>query len=114
MKLRIKIVIGILIIVTFSCNNDDDISVNENFLFWNQTKCGDPWNTGENNSIGETEVAVTQYLESENIAIISLGFDNNSPLDTLCESCGCGTGQRIIIGTGISEVSKLENLGFYQ
>ena len=114
MKLKIKIVIGILVIITFSCNNDDDISVNENFLFWNQTKCGDSWNTGENNSIDETEIAVMQYLETEDIAVISLGFDNNSPLDTLCESCGCGTGQRIIIGTSISEISKLEKLGFYQ
>ncbi|WP_437372798.1 hypothetical protein [Maribacter litoralis] len=112
--MKSKIFIGIFVIVTFSCNNNDDLSDNENFLFWNQTKCGDPWNTGENNSIDETEVAVTQYLESENIVFTSLGFDNNSPLDTLCESCDCGTGQRIIIGTNVSDISKLENLGFYQ
>ena len=87
---------------------------NETLLFWNQTKCADPWNTGENSSNTETENAVTQYLDIENVIVISLSFDNNSPLSTDCESCNCGTGQRIIVEVNNNDISEMENLGFYR
>ena len=107
MTLETRIIIGLLILVTYSCNSDDDSNDSETIFFWNQTACGEPWNTGGNNSNEETQVAVTQYLESEDITVNSLGFDNNSPLDIRCESCGCGTGQRIIVGVGVSDISKI-------
>jgi hypothetical protein len=114
MKYKISILIGLLLLIAFACNNDDDSNGNETSFFWNQTKCADPWNTGENNSNGETEIAVTEYLESENITILSLNFDNDSPLATDCEACDCGTGQRIIVNVNDSDISKMEELEFYQ
>lgn len=87
---------------------------NETRFFWNQTKCTDPWNTGENNYNGETEIAVTEYLENENITILNLNFDNDSPLAIDCEDCGCGTGQRITVNVNNSNISKIEELEFYQ
>ena len=114
MEFKIRIIIGLLFLVTYSCNSDDDSNDSETMFFWNQTGCGDPWNTGGNNSNEETEVAVTEYLENENINVISLSFDINSPLDVECESCGCGTGQRIIVGVDGSDISKMQDLGFYQ
>ncbi len=114
MKYKIKTLIGLLLLVAYSCNSDDDSNRNENRFFWNQTKCADPWNTGENDSNGETEIAVTEYLEIKNVNILNLGFDTNSPLATDCESCGCGTGQRIIVYVKDLDVSKMEELEFYQ
>ena len=114
MKSQINIIFGLLFLVAYSCNSDDNSNGSETKFFWNQTKCGDPWNTGGNNSNEETEIGVRKYLESEDITVVSLNFDNNSPLEIECESCGCGTGQRIIVEVGNSDISEMENLGFYQ
>ena len=114
MKFKIQFLLGLVLLLTFSCNNDDDSNGNETLFFWNQTKCADPWNTGENSTNADTENAVREYLEIENITVINLNFDNNSPLATDCESCGCGTGQRIIVEVNNSDASKMEELEFYQ
>jgi len=114
MKFKIQLLLGLLLLLTYSCNNDDNSNREETLFFWNQTKCADPWNTGENSSNTETENAVTEYLENENVTVISLNFDTNSPLITGCEACSCGTGQRIIVEVNTSDISKMEELEFYQ
>lgn len=106
--------IGLLLITTFGCNSDDDSSNNNIPFYWNQTKCADPWDTGENDPNEETKNAVKVYLENENIIVKNLNFDNKSPLDTLCESCACGTGQRIIVEVIDSDSAKMEAIGFYK
>ncbi|MGB3150127.1 MAG: hypothetical protein WBB27_05640 [Maribacter sp.] len=104
-----------LILLLFNgCNSDGNSMETDALFYWNQTKCADPWNTGENDSNDESEIAVKEYLESENVIIQNLGFDTNSPLDISCESCGCGTGQRIIIEVFNSDISKMKELDFYQ
>lgn len=114
MKIVIR-VFYVLIIGAFSgCSNDDDASKTEALFYWNQTKCADPWNTGENDSNEETEIAVRTFLENENVGVENLNFDSKSPLDKFCESCGCGTGQRIVVEVSNSDISKMEELGFYQ
>ncbi len=114
MKYKTSILIGLVLLIVYSCNTDDDSTGNETRFFWNQTKCADPWNTGGNNSNGETEIAMTEYLQTENVNFLNLGFDTNSPLATDCESCDCGTGQRIIVDVKNSDISKMEELEFYQ
>ncbi len=114
MEFKSKILIGLILIFAFSCSNDDDTDINQTIFFWNQTKCGDPWNTGENDPNAETEIAITDFLENENITVVSVEFDNNSPLDVTCESCGCGTGQRIIVDVISADISKMLELDFYQ
>lgn len=104
------IMVLILSITINSCDNAEDV----NRFYWNQTKCADPWMTGENDTNDETEVALRSFLENENVIIQNLGFDNNSPLDISCESCGCGTGQRIIVEVINSDVSTMKELNFYQ
>jgi len=112
---RIYYTFFVLILVSFyGCNNDDDSVETEVLFYWNQTKCADPWNTGENDSNSETEIAVTVYLESEEVSILNMTFDTNSPLDIYCEACICGTGQRIIVEVSNSDTSKMEALNFYQ
>ena len=105
--------LAMIIIFLLGCSKDD--TLNEDVLFyWNQTGCADPWNTGQNNTNSETEMAVLAYLENENIVVNAIYFDNNSPLDTGCESCGCGTGLRIIVEVNETYISEMEELGFYQ
>lgn len=57
---------------------------------------------------------MTEYLQNENVDILNLSFDTISPLATDCESCGCGTGQRIVVNVKDSDVSKMVELEFYQ
>jgi hypothetical protein len=114
MKHKYHLLIGLILISIYGCINNDGSTKNETRFYWNQTKCADPWNTGENDPNEETEIAVKTYLENENVSIQKLDFDNNSPLSTICESCGCGTGQRIIVDVTDSDISKMTALNFYQ
>lgn len=113
MNYKIHVLIGLLLLSVYGCNTDDSI-VNQQRFYWNQTKCADPWSTGENNSNTETEIAVTKYLQNEDVNILTLSFDTNSPLASDCESCGCGTGQRIIVNVKDAYVAKMKELNFYQ
>ena len=113
MKYKIVILIGLILFSFYSCSNNDSPQ-DESIFYWNQTKCADPWNTGENNTNKETEIAVKAYLENENISIQKLGFDNKSPLATDCEACDCGTGQRVIVDVKGSNIAKMKELDFYQ
>jgi len=112
--MKFRLLITLLLLITYGCNNEDDSNGDEKMLLWNQTKCSDPWNTGANDSNEETEIAVIAYLESRKVTVLNLAFDTNSPLDTACEACTCGTGQRIIVDVKNLDVSKMEELGFYQ
>ena len=114
MENKYCLLIVLILLSVYSCKNDDDSPKNETRFYWNQTKSGDPWNTGENDPNEETEIAVKAYLENENVSVQNLGFDTNSPLSTICESCGCGTGQRIIVDVLDSDISKMIELDFYQ
>ncbi|MGB5819575.1 MAG: hypothetical protein WBG90_08825 [Saonia sp.] len=109
--MNVKLLVGvILMIVLISCDKDDE----NNRFYWNQTKCADPWNTGENDSNEQTSIAISDFLEKEQITVLNLNFDSQSPLDSLCESCSCGTGQRIIIDVENADASKMKDLDFYQ
>lgn len=94
-----------------SCNDRDDGPLFE--FAWDQTKCADPWGTGENSSNAETENALSIYLEQNGVSIENIEFINDSELDSACESCGCGTGQRIIITITEEYISQTQSLGFY-
>jgi hypothetical protein len=97
-------------LIMFSCDKETDISR----FYWNQTKCSDPWKTGEINSNTQTIEAVKDFLENKDIFLIEVDFDNNSPLDSTCKSCGCGTGQRVVVDVMKKDNKKMENLNFYK
>ena len=98
------------LILLLSCKKDPT----NNLYYWDQTKCADPWNTGEDDPNHETEVAITDYLNDNGIDVISIDFDNKSPINNGCESCGCGTGQRIIVEVEKNDGNAIEDLGFYK
>lgn len=91
------------------CNMDDE---EDKKFYWEQTKCADPWGTGENYSNQVTLRVLENFLAERGIDVLEIIFDNNSTLDILCESCGCGTGQRIILTVPESDVMELQDLGF--
>ncbi len=86
------------------CDNDDG---EQDIFYWEQTKCADPWGTGENDSNQVTFSELENFLEENGIEVLEITFDNDSTLDTFCESCGCGTGQRIIVTVAESDVMGL-------
>lgn len=112
MKIRTFPIILMTIISVWSCDQDIDKNEAQIDFYWDQTKCSDPWGTGENDSNLETEAALMGYLKNEGIGVIDIEFNNNSELDPGCESCGCGTGQRIIISVNEEDESKMVELKF--
>lgn len=98
----------ITLLLFTSCGKD----VNNRQYYWEQTKCSDPWGTGENDSNLDTTNAIKDFLNDNSINTLSIDFDNNSTLDVGCEACGCGTGQRILISVSELDEEKIENLGF--
>lgn len=106
---RVFLVLSLIAILIFtSCGKDED----GRQYYWEQTKCSDPWGTGENDSNLDTTNALKDFLKDNSINILSINFDNNSTLDVRCESCGCGTGQRMLISVPELDEEKIENLGF--
>lgn len=99
-----------LILTAYSCEKEEDISR----FFWDQTKCSDPWNTTEIDSNQETIIAISNYLERNGVRVENVDFDNNSSLDSQCESCACGTGQRIVVDVYSNDNKKMKELDFYQ
>lgn len=106
-NLLLGILIGLMLV---SCDREDNVSR----FYWNQTKCADPWNTGENDTDQRTREAVFSFLENEGVSVIEVDYDNKSPLDSLCESCACGTGLRVIVDVTEDDEDIMEDLGFYR
>ena len=96
--------------LTLVCCDKDNGELDK--FYWEQTKCADPWGTGENDSNQVTFRELQNYLEENGIEVLEITFDNDSTLDIFCESCGCGTGQRIIVTVTESDVMELQGLGF--
>lgn len=61
-NLLLGILLGLLLI---SCDTEDDLS----HYYWDQTKCSDPWNTGENDANEITREAVTTFLKTNGISM---------------------------------------------
>ena len=97
-----------LALILVSCDKEEE----GNQFYWEQTQCADPWGTGGNDLNSDTVIALIDFLDDNGITALDIKFDSNSTLDVLCESCGCGTGQRILIVVPGSDKEEIENLGF--
>lgn len=92
-----------------SCDNDID----QNLFYWNQTKCSDPWNTGENDSNKITDTALRKYFDDLNVNILEVNFKNISQEgENSCDACSCSSGIRIIINIPDSDNQEVINVGF--
>jgi hypothetical protein len=81
-------------------------------MYYDQTKCADPWHTTENSINNATMDSLELYLLSQNISVFDISFNDESILEKTCKSCGCGTGQRIIVTCLSIDSEKLKNIGF--
>ncbi|PRY12662.1 hypothetical protein CLV24_10733 [Pontibacter ummariensis] len=98
----------VVAVLAASCEKEESSTQ----FYWEQTKCSDPWGTGENNTNTETILAVTKYLEDKGVSVLNVKFDNRSKLGSLCESCGCGTGKRILITVPEQDYRDIKSLNF--
>ena len=88
MAVYFLVFILVVALIFVSCDKDEE----GNQFYWEQSKCADPWGTGENDLNSDTTIALKEFLDDNGITALNIKFDNNSTLDILCESCGCGTG----------------------
>ncbi|PCI33748.1 MAG: hypothetical protein COB60_07135 [Flavobacteriaceae bacterium] len=99
----------ILLMSISSCDKE----VDQNLYYWDQTKCSDPWNTGQNDNNTETTIALRQYFENLNVTILEISFENLSQEgENSCDACTCTSGVRITINVPESDSQKVLDLGF--
>ncbi|MEM7162637.1 MAG: hypothetical protein AAF487_09395 [Bacteroidota bacterium] len=78
--------------------------------FWIESKCANPWNTGESNTSAEVQNTVIAFLENENIEVFDIYISEEQDLIQTCEACTCTTGRRIVVS--VDKKKKIEDLGF--
>ena len=106
-KFLVKLLFIIPILLTFySCQKEKKV---EDY-YWVETKCADPWNTGENNTDSEVENSVIDYLKNENIKVFDITINHEQGLIEFCEACNCKTGRRIIVS--VDNENKIQGIGF--
>ncbi len=90
-----------------------DHEINQGIYYWDQTKCSDPWNTGENDSDAKTATALRTYFDSLDIHVLEVNFES-LPNDgkVSCDACHCLSGMRILISIPDSDHQKGLDVGF--
>lgn len=83
---------------------------NEEDYYWLQTKCSDPWKTGENDSDNKVKTSVINFLENEDIKVFDISINHDQTTFQYCEACDCTNGTRIIVNVDNEE--KIKALGF--
>lgn len=95
-----------------SYKDDENMVGVETRVYWDQSKCADPWKTGESHTNLQTTAALKAFLAEKDITVLTVIYEGPVPGLITCDSCGCGTGVRILVGCMADDVSKLEDLGF--
>lgn len=106
-----KLILSLLIGLTFlGCSTDDDSS--ENILvLYNQTNCSDPWQSIEND--GELVDKIKTYFESVNITVSNVKIDDKGT-PQLCNACNCFTGNRIILKVNKNDLNSIKEYNFQE
>lgn len=81
-------------------------------VYTDQTQCSDPWGTTGNTLNDITKDSIMSYFSKQNILVYRVNFTRESELDSLCEACICGTGQRIFITVNTLNIDKMIEMGF--
>jgi hypothetical protein len=90
-----------------------DHEIGQNVYYWDQTKCSDPWNTGENDSEAKTATALRTYFDSLDIHVLEVNFENISEEGKVsCDACPCLSGIRILISIPNNDHQKGIDVGF--
>jgi hypothetical protein len=97
-----------------SCLPVDSATIKKNLAeyYWLQTKCSDPWHTGEMHSDEETYDSLMAYLAGQGITPGYASISYDSTLAEDCESCMCRTGNIIFNYVSVEDSAVLGQLGF--
>jgi len=98
------------------CLPIDSVSIKKDLVefCWLQTKCGDPWHTGEGQLIYETYDSLKLFLERKGITMEHLCFDYDPELAEDCEACMCRTGYILHPYVSTEDSAAMRQLGFSQ
>jgi len=99
------------IVVFTNCKEPEPISI---WMAYLETKCADPWGTGEGNVTAEVEDAVLIYFEGLDITIHAYDSMMDADQGEDCESCDCKTGRTIRLQVDQSFQAQLEEEGFVE
>ncbi|MCG8698229.1 MAG: META domain-containing protein [Bacteroidales bacterium] len=81
-------------------------------LYWMQTKCADPWNTGESTPVNQTLDSINKYMSAHDISLYHIEIEFKDSDYQSCEACGCLTGNKITVTSKLEDKAKLEEIGF--
>lgn len=110
MKKMLIILISIIGLTTFnSCGKINDTI----WVYYDETKCADPWETNENTSVKVKTKAIENYLENKGVKVFKVKINDDGTAEE-CKSCFCKTGSRIKCKINEDEIEKMKEEGFYQ
>lgn len=111
--LMYPILLCLLAVILFSCSGSDALD-NGILLYWQETKCNDPWGTKESDDENTVRETLTGYLFDNGIdefRIWEFAYMLTDGMVT-CDSCGCPSETVITVEVDETYVEKMERLGF--
>ena len=100
------------IVLLFSCTKKTLTT-----FYWDETVCSDPWLDFYSSDTFSQEVqnnAISDYLLSENINLITLSHEYDSSKAEFCFACHCKTGKVFELIVFKNDKRKMKRLGLNQ
>lgn len=100
------------IVLSFSCTKKTQTT-----FYWDETGCSDPWldfYSTDSCSQEVQNIAIRDYLLSENIELISLSHKYDSSKAEFCFACHCKTGKVFELIVPKNDKRKMKRLGLNQ
>ncbi len=107
--MRLCLLLSIIGLVFISCDDDNVLDQDQQFLIYHQTYCSDPW--GYSNDDDELVAIIKSYFKSEDIEINSVKIDLEGT-QQLCNACICLSGKRILVNVNQSDGEVMKEYGF--
>lgn len=86
--------------------------VEENWYYYDQTKCADAWDQYLINVPSLEDVIAYHFSEFTEIVVDEIDIDVNGGEEQQCEACSCTTGTRIRVRADAQYQTELESEGF--
>jgi hypothetical protein len=94
---------------SFSCEK----IYNTTWVYYDETRCADSWDTNENTPENEKIKAVEEYFKDKGIKIFKIEIAKDGTPEA-CDACHCKSGNRTKCKIKERDLSKMEKEGFYQ
>ncbi|WP_026953987.1 hypothetical protein [Algoriphagus vanfongensis] len=107
-KIHLFLMLGLLLL-SFACQEEENP---DPLVYWEQTGCADPWQTGPLETEEKLIKAVESYLKDKNVKNARVTSIFHDGREGVCLACTCTTGNRIYIAAPQNQKERLLNLGF--